>query len=344
MTGTTGTVHPGVQEQRFMGRRLVARGIDALVAFGLSCLLVWPFMWGSAADAVTAGGFDSVLDFIGEWDVGELTGGSVGAVVERLQPVVLSTVYLQALVVWFYEGLSTSLTGSTLGKAMTRLRVVRHAGTSQPTVAPRLKAKASWWDRPLRMFLRAALVVGPPALSLGMVAASAFAIPGAVELSEVAIALTVVCGVAWLATGVGLHGWFSGTRVLGFSWQELRAQATEQAQRGDEHAARLREMAGRSPAAQRFLDRAEHDPRTVQARQAAQQAAPQARQAVQQAGPQARQTATQAQAQARQAATQAQTRQAGAPAGAPRPAWKDGPLGEIIDNLLGGIERTMKGP
>ncbi|WP_109474272.1 RDD family protein [Ornithinimicrobium cavernae] len=245
-------------------RRLIARAIDSVIAFGLACLIVLPFTFSQAADALLLAGFDSFNDFLTEWDPGTAAGGSVGAAVEQLQPVVLSTVYLQGLVIWAYDWLTHTLTGSSIGKAFTRVRVTRNHSSAEPTLAPDLRAGRSWVDRPLRMALRAGLVVGPPTLAAGMLLAAALAVPGAVDLAEMFIALTVVLLIAWLAGGVGLHGLVTGTRVVGFEWQELRQEAEHQivyhTGNADEYLHKL-QQAARTPGAQRAARIAEHDPR-----------------------------------------------------------------------------------
>ncbi len=245
-------------------RRMIARAIDSAIAFVLACLIVLPFTVNQAADALLLGGFDSFRDFFAEWDAGTAAGGSVGAAVERLQPVALSTTYLLGLVIWAYDWLSHTLTGSSIGKAITRVRVTRHHGGLEPTIAPELRARRSWIERPLRMGLRAALVVGPPTLAAGMVVAAALAVPGAVDLAELFIALSVVLLIAWLAGGVGLHGLVTGTRVVGFEWQELKQEAEHQIEyhtgHADDYLHKLQEAA-RTPRVQGAVRSAEHDPR-----------------------------------------------------------------------------------
>lgn len=246
-------------------RRSIARAIDLAISFGLACLIVLPFTLNQAADALLLGGFDSLGDFLGEWDVGTVATGSVGAALDQLQPVVLSTVYLQALVIWAYDWLSHTVTGSTVGKAITRVRVTRHRTSPfEPTMAPDLWVRRSWLERALRMAVRAALVVGPPTLAAGMLLASAFAVPGAVEVAELFIAVSIVLLVTWLAGGVGLHGLATSTRVVGFDWQELKQEAERQIEyhtgHADEYLHRLQEAA-RTPGVQKTARSAEHDPR-----------------------------------------------------------------------------------
>jgi len=245
-------------------RRLIARAVDAAVSFGLSCLVVLPFTVNQASDAILLGGFDSVTDFLAEWDIGTAASGSVGAALEQLQPVLLATIYLQALVMWAYDWLSHTLTGSSVGKAIARLRVTRHRGDLEPTIAPDLLARGSWVQRALRMALRAAIVVGPPTLAAGTLLAAAFAVPGAGDLAELFIALSVVLFVTWLAGGVGLHGLATGTRVVGFEWQELGQQAAQQIEyhtgHADEYLHSLQEAA-RTPRVQTAVRSVERDPR-----------------------------------------------------------------------------------
>nr|WP_306238630.1 MULTISPECIES: RDD family protein [unclassified Ornithinimicrobium] len=245
-------------------RRIIARAMDSVIAFGLACLIVLPFTFQQATDALVLGGFDSFRDFLAEWEPGVLPGGSIGATLEQLQPVVLSTIYLQVLVIWAYDWLSLTLTGSSIGKAVTRVRVTRHNSSSAPTIAPELQASRSLLERPLRMGLRAGLVVGAPALAVGMLCAAAFAVPGAVDLAELFIALSIVLLIVWLTGGVGLHGLATGTRVVGFEWQELRQEAEHHldSHRGsaDAYLHRLQE-ASRAAEPQRVVTRVEDAPR-----------------------------------------------------------------------------------
>lgn len=245
-------------------RRLTARVIDSAIAFALACVVVLPFTFSQASDALLLGGFDSFGDLLDQWDLGTDPGGSIGAALERLQPVVLSTVYLQALVIWAYDWLSLTLTSSSIGKMVTRVRVTRHHHTVEPTIAPAVRAHRSILERALRMGLRAGLVVGAPALAVGMLLAAAFAVPGAVDLAELFIALSIVLLIVWLTGGVGLHGLATGTRVVGFEWQELRQEAEHQFEyhRGnaDDYLHKLQEAA-RTPGSQRVARAVEHDPR-----------------------------------------------------------------------------------
>lgn len=242
-------------------RRLLARAIDSVIAFGLACIIVLPFTFNQAADALLLGGFESFGDLLTEWDLGTVAGGSIGAALEQLQPVLLSTIYLQALVVWTYDWLSHTLTGSSIGKAITRVRVTRPRDHLEPTsIAPDLQPRRSWVERPLRMAVRAGLVVAPPTLAAGMVLAAAFAVPGAVDLAELFIALSIVLLIVWLAGGVGLHGLLTGTRVVGFEWQELKQVAEHQIDyhtgHADEYLQKLQDAA-RTPGAPRVARSAE---------------------------------------------------------------------------------------
>lgn len=219
---TTGTYPP------LLLRRVLARAIDSAIAMALACLVVLPFTLGQVGDALLLGGFDSLRDFLTGWTPGTVAGGAFGATVEALQPVVLSTVYLQGLVIWAYDWLSHSLTGSSIGKGLARVRVTRHRAVGEQPVAPDGRAHRSWLKHVLRMGLRSGLVIGPPVLAAGMLLAAALAVPGAVDLAELFIALSLVLFIGWLAGGVGLHGLVTGTRVVGFEWQELRQAAGEQ--------------------------------------------------------------------------------------------------------------------
>nr|WP_281496844.1 RDD family protein [Ornithinimicrobium sp. F0845] len=260
-------------------RRLIARAIDSAIAFALACVVVLPFTVNQATDALLVGGFDSFSEFLTDWDPGTVPGGSVGAALEQLQPVVLSTIYLQALVIWAYEWVSLTVTSSSIGKMITRVRVTRHRNSFEPTVSRELRSRGSWLERLLRMGLRAGLVVGPPTLAAGMLLAAAFSVPGAVDLAELFIALTIVLLVVWLAGGVGLHGLATGTRVVGFEWQELKQGVEHQLEyhtgHADEYLHRLQEAA-RAPGVQRAARAAEQDPRVrsvmAQGRTVAQQA------------------------------------------------------------------------
>lgn len=223
-------------------RRLVARAIDSAIAFGLACLVVLPFTFHRGVDALALGGFETVSDFLAEWEPGTLPGGSIGATLEHLQPVVLSTIYLQVLVIWAYDWLSLTLTGSSIGKMATRVRVTRQRSTVEPAIPPEFQTQPSLLVRPLRMGARAGLVVGAPALALGMLCAAAFAVPGAVDLAELFIALSIVLLIVWLATGVGLHGLATGTRVVRFEWQDLRQEAEHQL---DHHSGHDKEILNR---------------------------------------------------------------------------------------------------
>lgn len=266
-----------------LGRRFIARAIDGAIAFGLACLLVLPFTLSQASDALVLGGFDSFRDFLTEWEPGSVPGGSMGAALEQLQPVVLSTISLQALVIWAYDWLSLTLTGSSIGKMITRVRVTRHRSSFEPTIAPDFRVRRSLLGRAVRIGLRAGLVVGPPALAAGTLLAAAFAVPGAVDLAELFIALSVVLFIVWLAGGVGLHGLASGTRAVGFEWQELAQEAEHQFDyhRGnaDEYLHKLQE-ASRTPGGQRVVRGVEHDPRVRSARAQGEAVAQQAEQHV----------------------------------------------------------------
>lgn len=252
-------------------RRIIARAIDFVIAFGLACLIVLPFTFSQAADALLLGGFDSFRDLLTEWDLGTVAGGSLGVALEQLQPVVLSTIYLQGLVIVAYEWIGHTLTGSSIGKGIVRVRVTRHRSSVEPTTAARLWARRSWVERTARMGLRAALVVGPPTLAVGTLLAAAFAVPGAVDVAEVCVALSIVLLIAWLVGGVGLHGLVTGTRVVGFGWQELKQGAEQQigfhSGHADDYRQKLQEAA-RGPGAQRAARSAQHDPRVRSAEDA----------------------------------------------------------------------------
>lgn len=260
-------------------RRLTARAIDSVIAVALACLIVLPFTLSQVTDALLLGGFDSLRDFLTEWDPGTVAGCSVGAAVEALQPVVLSTVYLQALVIWAYDWVGHALTGASIGKGIARVRVTRHRDRTQPTISPDVPGRGPWPTHVLRMGLRSGLVVVPATLAAGMSLAAAFAVPGAVDLAELFIALSVVMLIAWAAGGVGLHGLVTGTRVVGFEWQELKQVAEQQIEfhtgHADDYLHRLQEAA-RTPGAQQMVRDAEHDPRSrsalTQGSSAAQQA------------------------------------------------------------------------
>ncbi|USQ77736.1 RDD family protein [Ornithinimicrobium cryptoxanthini] len=263
-------------------RRLLARAIDLLIGFGLASLIVLPFTFSQATDALLLGGFGSFPDFLTDWDPGTAARGSVRATVEQLQPVVLATVYLQGLIVWAYDWLAHTLTGSSVGKAIARVRVTRHR-SSEPTIAPGLQPRQSWVRRAARMGLRSALVVGPPTLAVAMLLAAAFAVPGAADVAEVFIALTVVLFIVWLAGGVGLHGLATGTRVVGFEWQRLMQEAEQHIEYHTGHAdAYLHKLqqAARGPSAQRAVRSAEQDPRVRSAMAQGQAVAQQAEQTV----------------------------------------------------------------
>lgn len=245
-------------------RRIIARLIDAAVAFALACLLVLPFTIGQASEAVALAGFDSVADLLAEWDLGTAATGSVAVALDHLEPVLLGTIYLQALVIWAYDWLSHTATGSTLGKALVRVRVRRHHSGPEPLGTAGVRIRRSWGERALRMALRAAIVVVPPTLAVGTLVAAAFTVPGAGELAELFIALSVVLFITWLAGGVGLHGLATGTRVVGFEWRELTQEAARQIEyhtgHADEYLRTLQEAAG-SPRAGRVARRVERDPR-----------------------------------------------------------------------------------
>lgn len=231
------------------GRRFVARLIDALLAVALSAVVVWPSAWSAAVDALTGAGFDSARDFLDAWDADAATGSAAGRAADALQPVVLGAVMLQTLVIWLYETLSTTVASATPGKAITRLRVQVHHGV-EPVPSAGTQPRRSWAVRLLRMALRAALVVVPPALALGMTLAGGLGAAEAASVAEVAIAVSAVLGVLALTGSVGVHGLLTGTHVVSFSWAELRAQAERHATEED-YLAKLRAAADQSPAARR---------------------------------------------------------------------------------------------
>lgn len=229
MIETVGTSRPLASERPALRRRrTLARIIDGVLAVLLSFLVCWPLAWGTVTEALAAGGFGSARDLIAEWDGSAPAGGDLEAVLSELRPVLVSTVLLQALVIWLYEALATALTGSTPGKALARLRVtVTDPATEPPRSHSAAYTRRPWWDRALRMALRAALVVGPPAVAAGTTVAGAMGVPEATAIAEVAIALTLVSVMAWLAGAVGLHGALTGTEVVEFSWQQVQEAAQQ---------------------------------------------------------------------------------------------------------------------
>jgi hypothetical protein len=231
------------------GRRFFARLIDALLAVALSAVVVWPSAWSAALDALAGAGFEGARDFLDAWDADAAAGSAAGQAADALQPVVLGAVMLQTLVIWLYETLSTTVASTTPGKAFNRLRVQVHHGLEPvPTVGD--QPRRSWAVRLLRMGLRAALVVVPPALAVGMTLAGGLGAAEAAAVAEVAIAVSAVMGVLALVGSAGLHGLLTGTRVVGFSWAELRGQA-ERCATEDDYLAKLRAAADQSPAARR---------------------------------------------------------------------------------------------
>jgi hypothetical protein len=221
VTQSVGT--PAGTRSSLWGRRLAARLVDTLLAVALSALVVWPGAWSAAGDALAAAGFSSVADFLGDWDAGSAAGTAAAQAADALQPVVLGAVLLQTLVIWLYETLATTLAGTTPGKAAQRLRVhVRHGDT---TVGPGQQPHRSWPVRLLRMGLRAALVLVPPALAVGMTFAAALGAAEAAAVAEVAIALSAVLGLFALVGDAGVHGLLTGTRVVPFGWEEARGRA-----------------------------------------------------------------------------------------------------------------------
>lgn len=221
VTQSVGT--PAGTRSSLWGRRLAARLVDTLLAVALSALVVWPGAWSAAGDALAAAGFSSVADFLGDWDAGSAAGTAAAQAADALQPVVLGAVLLQTLVIWLYETLATTLAGTTPGKAAQRLRVhVRHGDTA---VGPGQQPHRSWPVRLLRMGLRAALVLVPPALAVGMTFAGALGAAEAAAVAEVAIALSAVLGLFALVGDAGVHGLLTGTRVVPFGWEEARGRA-----------------------------------------------------------------------------------------------------------------------
>lgn len=230
MIETTSAPASGTTERPSLrGRRLLARLVDGVLALVLSAVICWPLVWGSFTEALAVGGFGSVGDLASDWLEGT-PGGDVGRVVEEVRPVVLGTVLLQALVVWAYEALATTVTGSTPGKALARLRVVLTDRGNAFTLGPtEVGATRSWWERPLRMGLRAAVVVGPPAVAAGTLVAGLAGIPGATELAEITIAVSIALLLLWVAFDSGAHGALTRTDTVSFSWQEARERAQAQA-------------------------------------------------------------------------------------------------------------------
>ncbi|GAA1160205.1 RDD family protein [Ornithinicoccus hortensis] len=207
--------------------RLLARLLDLALGGILSTLIVWPLTWGAVTDALSAGGFTSLLDFLRAGPGDAPAGSALATALGELQPVVLGALLLQLLVLWCYEVLFLSTTGSTPGKGLLRLRVV----PQHPMDPIRASASAEhrsahpWSTRVLRTGLRTAVLIGPPVLAGIMTGAGLLGVPGATELAEVTIALTLVLGVLWLAGGRGAHGVLSGTDVVPFRWQQVRSAA-----------------------------------------------------------------------------------------------------------------------
>lgn len=289
MTGIVDTTRSGPNTVRpyppLLLRRALARVIDFVLVFALSCLILLPFALSQVSDALLAGGFDSFGDLLREWDFGEVAGGSVATALDHLRPVLLGTVYLQGLIFWAYDWLSHLLTGTTLGKAITKVRVTRHRG-SEPTLVPGPKPLEPFLKRAARLGVRAALVVGPPTLAAASLLAATMALPGAADAAEVFIALSLVMVIAWLVGGVGLHGLVTGTRVVGFNWQELRAEAEQHIEyhtgHADEYLHKLQEAA-RTPSVRQATSTLERDPRVRSATAQATSATAQARGVAQQA-------------------------------------------------------------
>lgn len=247
MTQTVGM--PAGTRPALWGRRFTARLIDALLAVALSAVVVWPSAWSAAGDALAGAGFASARDFLAVWDADAAPGDAAAGAAEALQPVVLGAVLLQTLVIWLYETLATTVASTTPGKAFTRLRVQVHHGDATVGV-PGTPGRRSWAVRLLRMGLRAALVVVPPALAVGMALAGGLGAAEAASVAEVAIAVSAAMGLLALVGDAGVHGLLTGTRVVGFSWGELRSQAERYASEED-YLERLRAAADQSPAAHR---------------------------------------------------------------------------------------------
>lgn len=238
-------------------RRAVARGVDSALSAVLSAAIVWPLAWGAASEALTSAGFGSFLDFLEAGPASTAqAGGAVDAAVQQLQPVVVSALLLQLGIVWLYEVAFLSLTGSTPGKGLFRLRVVRHH-TPVAVLSPlHREAGPSRAGRLARMALRSALVVGPPALAATMLVAAWLDAPGATDLAEVTIALTLVLGVLWLAGGMGAHGFLSRTAVVPFSWAQARAAGEQYLRAEAADPARQRQMTHLTARAERVGERA----------------------------------------------------------------------------------------
>ena len=263
VTQSVGT--PAGTRSSLWGRRLAARLVDTLLAVALSALVVWPGAWSAAGDALAAAGFSSVADFLGDWDAGSAAGTAAAQAADALQPVVLGAVLLQTLVIWLYETLATTIASTTPGKALQRLRIHVHHGDST-VPAPGQPPHRSWPLRLLRMGLRAALVMVPPALAVGMSLAGALGAAEAASVAEVAIALTAVLGLFALIGDAGVHGLLTGTRVASFRWEDLRAEA-QRLTSDEAHLQQLRAAADQSPAGRRARERLQRAARSDVARQ-----------------------------------------------------------------------------
>ena len=321
MSVTAGTMEPSPpQPPALRGRRLVARLLDWLVAWTLSAAICWPFAWGQASDLLARAGLGSV----GELVTGQVPLDALEGALTELHSVVTLTLTLQVIVVWLYETLATWVTGSTVGKALLRLRVVIHR---PPGARP--SARVGWLERLLWMGVRALLAVVPAGIAAVTVVAALLDVPGAGEVGNVAIALAIVVAILVAADGIGAHGHLSRTRVSSFEWAQVQADARARAEKlggqalESAHGEPTRRLTRDSEQqARRLRDRGE------EARRLAREAATQGRAARQQAVSQGRSVEQQARssdaaAQAEHLATDAWTRVRQAGRGTPAEKFLD---------------------
>lgn len=318
MVDTTVSPVPGAVPPRLYRKRVAARLLDAALSFILSAVIAWPLASGAVSDALVGTGFATLGDLLTAWDGAAPLEGAVGAAVTALQPVLLTTIGLQVLVMWFYETLFTALSGATPGKAAQRVQV---RFVPPPGLTP-AEPSVGVVERVLRMALRAAVVVVPPVMSVAALVSGLLGVPGSGDLAEVVLAVTTVSLLAWVAGGRGLHGMLTRTHVVPFTWAGARQQVEQRAMgTAAEHLRRL----------QRGQDARSAEAQLHRLQERAGRALPARAQAV---------------AQARLAEVRAEVEGATRPGGRVEQvetALRQQPSGETVSAALARIERAERG-
>jgi len=215
---------PAIPRTAFIGRRLLARSIDWLLAGTVSAVLCWPVAFHALQGVVGDGARSAGFQFLStrSLDVGDLTQQGV----HSARTVLGLTLVAQVLLVGSYELLATMITGTTLGKSLFGLRVISLPGSGRPGFGPSTEAPEvmSRTRRIGRLGRRSALAVLPGGLAVAGLVLAATGSPFGLVLALAGAAVAFLDAAAGLISGRCGHDRWAGTGVVRINWRLPRAQ------------------------------------------------------------------------------------------------------------------------